>query len=75
MLHPSWVIDKGYTCAETFWNFCTQSELASGGLMSLSVDKIFLYGLGVIGAIFTFIAFFLLFLIRQKDFLLQLFLL
>ena len=59
MLHPSWVIDKGYTCAETFWNFCTQSKLASGGLMSLSVDKILLYGLGVIGAIFTFIAFFL----------------
>lgn len=59
MLHPSWVIDKGYTCAETFWNFCTQSKLAGGGLMSLSVDKILLYGLGVIGAIFTFIAFFL----------------
>lgn len=59
MLHPSWVMDKGYTFATNFWNFCTQSELASAGLMSLAVDKILLYLLGIIGVVFTFVAFFL----------------
>lgn len=59
MLHPSWVMDRGYTFAINFWDFCTESELASAGLLSLAVDKILLYLLGIIGVIFTFIAFFL----------------
>ena len=59
MLHPSWVMDRGYTFATNFWKFCTESDLAGAGLMSLAVNKVLLYLLGIIGVVFTFIAFFL----------------
>lgn len=59
MLHPSWVIDKGYTCANAFWEFCTNSDLSSIVFFQAPFYRIGLYILGFVGAIITFIAFFL----------------
>ena len=59
MLHPSRVMDKGYTCAKNFWDFCTQSDLSGLPIWDIALNNIWLYILGFIGAIITFVAFFL----------------
>lgn len=59
MLQPSRVIDKGYTCADNFWKFCTTSDLSAISFWKAPFFLIGLYILGLVGAIITFVAFFL----------------